>query len=668
MKAIRLLAALITFTTTATAQDYKLGSVTREELEEKAHPTDASAPAAVLFSRCTNSMLYTESSGFQLVTEVDMKIKIYKKEGYEYANKTVSYYNSETDKETVSVTKALTYNLVNGKIEKTKLKSEGEFTETLNKNWRAKKIMMPDVKEGSVVEYRYTITSPFLSVMPDWMFQQEIPVNTSKLITRIPEYYVFKPSFRGYYMPQISKTGATKSIYSTTKERSGTYVTQTKFSTDKLDYQEESIEYTLNNLPALKDESFVSNIDTYAAGIEHEISIIRYPNQPIKSFSSSWEDVAKTIYKNDDFGAELNKSGYYEDAVKPIIAAAKTPQEKIAALFVFVKGHMNWNENYGYSCRDGVRKAFKDKTGNVAEINLMLTSMLRSAGLDANPVLISTRSQKVPLFPSHSAFNYVVCGVKVGESVVLLDATSKNSMPNVLPTRALNWVGRMIKENGTVQEINLVPASLSRENITVMAKVESNGKCSGRTRYQYTDQNALRFRENVVGTSTESYLERLEKRYNGLEVAGYKTQDEKDLTKPVMEEYEFSNGSGVEIIGDKLYISPMLYFTQSQNPFKLDKRDYPIDFIYPQQEKYMVSIALPEGYVIESIPQSAAVNMEENIGSFRYSMQPQGKGVQVMMSMDINYPVIPATYYETLKSFFQKMIEKQSEKIVLKKA
>jgi predicted acetyltransferase len=93
----------------------------------KAYPKDPSAPAAVLFSKRETSFNYSQNSGFEMVTEVEMKIKIYTKEGYEHASHVVYLYNNDTDKERIDISKAYTYNLVNGKVEKTKLKSEGSL-------------------------------------------------------------------------------------------------------------------------------------------------------------------------------------------------------------------------------------------------------------------------------------------------------------------------------------------------------------------------------------------------------------------------------------------------------------------------------------------------------------------------------------------------------------
>lgn len=663
-----LVTLLLLFAGALNAQEYKLGNVTKAELEEKAYPKDTSAPAVILFSKCENYMSYTEQRGFALYTDVEMKIKIYTKDGYPYGNKIVSYYNSPTENETVSFSKAYTYNLVNGKVEKTKLKSEGEFDEVINKSWKSTKIMMPDVKEGSIVEYKYTIISPFLSTLPDWMFQQEIPVVHSELTTKIPEYFLFNPNFRGYYAPQVLKSKNPRSITLNSKQRSSGNVTTTTFSSEKINYIEECSTYVLNGLPALKDESYVSNIDNYAAGVEHEINMIKYPGETVRTFANSWEDVAKTIYKYDDFGPELKKTGYFEEDIKALTSGLTTPEQKAAAIFTYVKSNMNWNKTFGYSCDQGVKKAYKEKAGNVADINLMLTAMLRFCNLEANPVLISTRSHKIALFPSNNAYNYVICGVKLGGKMVLLDATTKSAMPNILPVRAINWQGRLIKDDGNSESIDLAPLGISKEVISLAVKLDNTGKITGKARDQYYDHNAYLFRENYLGLSKESYLERMEQKYKGLEVGEYKVSNEKELAKPIMEEYDFTYNNGAEIIGDKIYLNPLLFLTDTENPFKQEKREYPVDFVFPHEDKYMITIGLPDGFVVESIPQPLAISMEENIGTFKYTVQQQATGVQLMITSSINYGIVPANFYDTLKNYFQKIIEKQNEKIVLKKA
>ena len=144
---------------TCFSQSYELGKVTLAELEEKEHPVEKDAEAAFLFDIGRTFFEFDINKGFKLVTEVTTKIKVYKKEGYSFADISVPIYVGDSEIERVSFSKAITYNLVNGKIEKTKMKSDGEFTEKVNKYWSVVKISLPNVREGSIIEYKYELTS-----------------------------------------------------------------------------------------------------------------------------------------------------------------------------------------------------------------------------------------------------------------------------------------------------------------------------------------------------------------------------------------------------------------------------------------------------------------------------------------------------------------------------
>ena len=89
-------------------------------------------------------------------------------------------------------------------------------------------------------------------------------------------------------------------------------------------------------------------------------------------YSTDWNSVVKTIYEYDDFGPELNKTGYFEDDLKKLLEGKNTPEEKILVILNHVKSNVKWNDYFGYDCDNGVRKAYKEKTGNIADINLML--------------------------------------------------------------------------------------------------------------------------------------------------------------------------------------------------------------------------------------------------------------------------------------------------------
>jgi hypothetical protein len=650
------------------AQKLELGKVTLAELEEKQHPTESDAVAAVLFKKGVVKFEYSENNGFEMITIVKVKIKIYKREGYNYANFSQRYYIGTNSKETVDFSDAITYNIVNGKIEKTKLKNEGIFDEKVNRFWKRKKITMPNVKEGSIIEFEYRITSNQIGTIDEWEFQSDIPVNHSEFTTFIPEYFVYNPNLKGYIFPKVTTEKSRSSIIINSKERviaGGIFKSQ--FDSDKIDFEETVTNYVAQNFPALKDEAFVNNINNYRSSVLHELTMTKFPNAPFKQYSTDWEAVTKTIYKYDDFGAELNKTGYFEDEINTLVSKLSTREEKIGAIFSFVKSKVKWNEYYGYTCNDGVKKAYKDGVGNVAEINLMLTAMLRFVGFDANPVLLSTRSNGIALFPNTSAFNYVIASVKTDSGIILLDATEKNSLPNILPIRDLNWYGRLIRKDETSEQIELTSPIISKSNLTAILTISSDGTVDGKLRNQEFDYNAYNYRNRVEGLSNDDYSDKLEKKFPGIEISNLEIKNKSELAKQIIEDYSFKHTNSTEIIGDKIYFSPLLFFAETENPFKTETRKYPIDFVYPNQNTYNLVIKFPEDYMVETLPKSIVMPFSDNLLNFKYTISNSNNQIYVSAITDINTAIIPADYYEDLKAYYTELVKRETEKIVLKK-
>ncbi|WMW77504.1 DUF3857 domain-containing protein [Flavobacterium sp. 20NA77.7] len=660
---------LVLFPIFVLAQKFELGNVTIEELKEKVHPTDSSAVAAILFTKGKSYFEFVENSHFILITEVEIKIKIYKKEGYEWANNEVSYYIGGHDDESVQFSKAFTYNLVNGKIEKTKLNSENEFKEVVNKYWETKKISMPNVKEGSIIEFKYIVKTPYYSNLHDWKFQSTIPVNYSEYITNIPEYYTYNYFSRGAINITVEKSDRSRTINIYDKELAarGANISYQNTSSS-VGYTDNITKMYVSNVPAFKIEPFTNNINNYMSCIEYELASTKFPNSEIKFFSESWEDVTKNIYKNEQFGLELEKDNYFETDLNQILSDKSLDSpKKIEKILEFVKNNVKWNEYNSITVDKGVTKAYKEKTGNTAEVNFILISMLRKAGFDANPVVLTTRSKPINLFPSRTAFNYVVCGIETDNDVILLDATDKNSKIDVLPTRALNYIGRIIRENGTSSQIDLTPKKPAKESTMVFAALDEKGNVTGTIKEQLFERAAFVFRDRNASVSDENYLDKYEKDNPGFEISDYKITNKLDPHLPISKEYQFTNTNASEIINDKIYFKPLMHFGFEENPFKLETRDYPVDFIAPFHDSYTMSYTLPVGYMVESLPTQLNLQMIDNLGSFSYLIADNVENVQIVCNFKINVPLVSNEYYDVLKEFFNQVQLKMNEKIILKK-
>ncbi|WP_340200177.1 transglutaminase domain-containing protein [Ascidiimonas sp. W6] len=649
--------------------DFKFGKPPKELLTQTAHALEPDTDAAIVYKRNRIFFEYQKNKGFVLKKEIELRLKVYSKEGTGWGTFEIPLIVSANDEEKVSGIKGYTFNVVDGKITDEKLKKEGIFEEEMNRYRNKTSITMPSVKEGSVIDLTYTIYSPFLSNVGEVMFQYAIPVDEVYTKVDIPEYYVFKTYSKGFFPINYEESLENLTINFTSKNRRRNDLTsQTSFSNENVTIKENVYSISAKNIPSLKEELYTNNIDNYRTAIIFELSSIQWPGEPYKNMAQTWDDVTKSIYQIDDFGNELNKTRYFEQDIDALIGTTTDEAKKAALIFNYIKSKMIWNDYYGFTTDDGVKKAYEENTGNVAEINLMLTAMLRYAGINANPVLVSTRSNGIPLYPTRNGFNYVIAAIEVENAVILLDATDKNSSPNILPAHVLNWNGRLIREDGSSSVINLIPSKKSNEFYNMSVKLSENGDAEGRIRMFCTEHIALDYRQNIKPLVKEQYLERLENAYNGIEISNYEVKNTDDISKPIIETYGFYAENVFEVVGDKLYISPLLFMAETENPFKAEKREYPVDFTYPRMEKYMFNIQLPEGYKIESLPENAAVQLPDNLGIFKYKITSNTISVQVLASVEINSAILPAAYYDILKEYFKQIIDKEAEKIVLSKA
>lgn len=619
--------------------------ISKQDLLEKAHPKDTSAVAAYKY-RHGKTWFEQKGDDWLMVTEVYTRIKIYKKEGYNYANAQIAYY-SGMRKAKGFFSEANTYNIVNDSIAKTPLKKDSEFEEDSEEDVTIRKIVMPNVKEGSIIEYKYTIKTPFFSELQDWYFQFRIPAEDVR-------YDVFIPTYLKY------------NIYSTgfiPIERSEPKVVHNR----KLSANEQYYSYWIKDVKAIKDEDFVDNVDDYISTVRHEIASVNLPGYIPKNISTDWGSLLLSIYTDRRFGKEMDLRSYFQKDIDLLLKKDYTPRQKADSIFAFVQDRMTWNEYVGYFCRKGVEKAYVEKTGNAAEINLMLIAMLRYAGLNANPVFVSTRSNGIQLFPTRRAFNYVIASVNIDGNMIVLDAANKYTLPDILPSYVLNRKGRLINDAWESMEFDLIPKMNSREMISIMAQIDTDGKVTGQARDFYHDHIARSLREALKKVKIEDYVEKLESAFAGTTISNYKLSNDKDPSKVLTEQYDFVNTMAADVAGNKIYFSPMLFYAKEENPFRSETRDYPIDFTYPVKKRHNISITLPEGYKIESMPEPISIVMDDNIGSYKYGISVTDNLLQVSATLEINMSTVLNEYYETLKAFFKKMINKQNEKVVLTK-
>lgn len=293
--------------------------------------------------------------------------------------------------------------------------------------------------------------------------------------------------------------------------------------------------------------------------------------------------------------------------------------------------------------------------------------MLNSAGFTANPVIISTRSHGLPLYPTIEGFNFVIAAVELNNEIILLDATDLYSTPNNLPLRDLNWQGRLIRKDGSSTFVDLTPKIPSETSLSVMITLNQDGEAKGMVRKTYNNLSALKYRNAKSKLRDEDIIAKIEGEYSSIEIDQFRINNKENIYKPVAEMYKFNSEDMFDMIGNKIYIKPLLFNTESENPFKLENREYPIDFGTPILENNIINITIPEGYSVTSLPENLVIGLPNNYGVYKFKIVAKGDTVSVQTQLQINTAIYPVQNYREIKDFYNQIITKNMENIVLEK-
>jgi len=282
--------------------------------------------------------------------------------------------------------------------------------------------------------------------------------------------------------------------------------------------------------------------------------------------------------------------------------------------------------------------------------------------------LLSTKNNGIPIYPTRSGFNYVVASVKLNGETILLDASDKYNIPGMLPEYARNWLGRLIKEDGTSEWVNLMSKMTSEYKTVLKIEIEDDLEINGKVTNIFDGYYAKDFRDKFISLSEEDHIRQLEEEKGDIVISNLETKNAKTLDEFIEETYSFKLSNGLEKIGDKIYIKPLFFLTKESNPFKSDERIYPIYFNYPSLVSNTVYVKLPEAYEVESLPKNEMITINNDGAVFKLIVVASGNYLKIDSELQINTVLYLPEEYDAIKDFYYKMVQKNLETIILKKA
>jgi len=635
----------------------KFGTVSLEELKMAKLPSDTLASAVVLYEYCDN-YYSIGTKDFILISEYTVRIKIFTSEGLDNANHSFLLRKGRSREydETYSGLTGYTYNLENGKIVKEKLDKNYIFTEETGENLKRIKFALPSVKPGSVIEYKYTIASPYYTVSRKYHFQRDIPVDYSCFSIKIPEYFRFDRETTGYEHIAVNIKRDNQSF---------------SFGQNHIQCTAELIIAEVYYLPALKKDNYVFCREDFLSGIKFELRSIIVPGNFNKDFSTTWNDVAKQLMESKNFGEQLKHKNLFKSELAAIAQPDKTDREKLRDILDMVRNKVNWNKNSTSYIKDA-QKALKEGVGSSAEINALLICALKDAGFNAYPVLMRLRSSgRLPITHPSDQFNYFVAGITSNNNTYYLDATRPYTDINVLPTDCLvdkafymqpqknDWVDLgALTNNGTKTTLHI-------------SFNDDTGILEGTCVHFYNNASSYRFqREYTDAKDQDDYIRTMEEK-SKIKVADYKTDIVRNNTGILSSEnYQFTYEDISLNNHSIISFSPLLYLKMENNPFKAEKRNLPVEFSYPYENRTNIRIILPEGYAFDEIPKSVKFvcnDKDGEIGSFTCLVKQEENVLSVSYMFNLNTNIIPGIRYPVFREFYSNVYSKTNEPIVIKK-
>jgi len=643
MRKLLLVLLILCSKITINAQDEfkQYGKVGSESIDYKFCPFDKTAEAVVL-SDVGESHFEQTPNSFEVVYERVTRIKIFNEAGIKWATVEIPFYREGSIYEQVEFIEASTYNFQNGKLTKSNLDYANCHVEKINESWNQTKFAMPNVKPGSIIEYRYRIRSEYVFNLRNWEFQWKIPVLSSKYIVRRNPFYQYAWILQG----------ATKFDSQT----SSVDPSEQNFGGAK--YHESISEFEMKNLPAFKDEEFITNSDDYIIKLDFQLSKVTQITGISQNVMTTWPELITDFLKDESFGGYIKKSS--EIAAKQFDLksfTAKTPQEKFDSIITLVKNNFSWNKTSSKYASKSPKNFLKDKYGNAADINLFTIGLLNAVGIEAVPVIVSTRKNgRIKYdYPFSRFFNYVIIFATIDGKNILADATEPQAANDQISIKCMNDKGLMIKKD-QVNWIMLQPLLTSKKFSKMFIDISDLSQSAG-IETSETNLDALNSRNEFA-----SDLIALKK---SLTDKGYNLPDSSlsiisSLPKTPYQ-FKYKTVDTPEIINGKIYVSPFLHEIIKDNPLKQPTRTYPIDMTYPTKRTYYSEVNAPKGYKVDFVPEK--IRIDNDLFEMDYNAIVDANRVVVSYSYYFKLPVYSAADYDKIKYYFNEIIKKGNEKI-----
>jgi hypothetical protein len=650
-----LLVTLIISSLQLSAQDFKEWAISQTEMDMKFYSKDTSVSAIVLNE--FGDARITDDDQQNIRLKYHAKIKIFKSKGFSNGDILIPiYYGDNNTFETVSGIEAVTYYKDNnGMIQKQSFDASKVFKEKKNKHWTYVKFAMPNLQEGCVIEYKYTLLSPYHHTFKKWEFQSELPKVYSEYLVHIPAVYEYNVSLTGPLKLSKNEAVLEKECFSP----GGGF---------KADCSK--ITYRMDNIPAFVKEDNMTAPENFLSAINFELGMYSDYRGTKHKVTQDWKDVDAFLKKYDRFGLQLKKKDLFKDHLALLLANKTDELLKAKTVYNYIKDWYKWNSQEGIMS-ESIKKAYESHTGSSGDINLSLAVALSAAGLNPETVILSTRSNGFvnKLYPTLSNFDYVIVKIDIDGKTYLLDATDPLLPFGLLPLRCINDQGRVMSFTKPSYWIDMVASQKRTKHYSADLTLQDNGKFKGTLTKYSMGYEALSQRKIIKEfNSLEEFVENLDEKMPKIKILKSNIVNLDSLDKSLSEVYAIEMDAFDNLNKDKFYFNPFFIDRLIENPFKLADRSYPVDLGAMEDSRIIINITLPTKFSVVNQPADLALALPDGGGRFISAISTENNKFTFSVIKQLNKAIYSPEEYPALKELYNKIVQHNKTDIVFQKS
>jgi len=606
--------------------------VSQEELKMTAEPKAPGAPAIILFRQVDR-----DDRGLTAHEDVYRRIKILTEEGRKYADIEIPFFKEQGNIINIHARtiepdgRIVSFN--GGAFDKMIVKARGL-------KYMAKTFTLPDVQVGSVLEYYYTNDlAEDLIFDSHWILSDELFTKTAK--------FSLKPYASDYSPIHLRWTWHLLPAGSTPPAEAPNHV----------------ISLEASDIPAFQAEDYMPPENEMKSRVDFIYSEDAFESEPDKY----WKKLGKK--RNDALESFIGKRKAMEEAVAGIVSPGDPPEVKLQKIYARVQQIRNTSFEVEKTEQEQKRSKEKD-LGNVEviwkkqyaegyQVTWLFLALARAAGFDASGMWVPDR-QNYFFDPQ------IMDGRRLDANVVVVKLNGKDVFfdPGAafIPFGMLPWVEtgvkglKLDKDGGSWIETSLPAATESSIQRKAELKLSDTGDLEGKLVVTYTGLEASqrRVQERLVDDAgRKKFLEDEVKETvpAACEVELTHQPDWKSSSPSLTAEYTLKVPGWVSGAGRRALMPLGLFGAPEKHLFDHTERVHPIYFEFPFQRSDEVSIDLPLGWQISTVPEPAKLDAK----AITYVLEAKNEKGTLHLSRVLNVDVLllPKENYSTLRRIFQ---------------